>query len=393
MSFRKGLLRPLPGLPANLLQSLDVLRAMGMHIATDFAHIQDAADRAEGGALFIPPGEWEPFTISDNCYVLGAGRGTVVKLPDNSPAGTQCIKNKDQTNGNSGIIIANLMIDGNRANQPGGTYNTTNLRFYKVTDFIISHVWSKSPKNFGMALFNCERGTIESPFISDYEQEGLGIHYSKHIDVLGGKLWSTIATEVNLDVLGSDHITVDGTHIICTGQSSGNSGLVVEGGWTDIKVLNVFILEASGTGLSCANPDITGQGRLILQANEVEKCGDSGIVVVAEADASVRILSLLANICYDNGGHGMRIAAAGGVMNKGSVGLNQCDNNDLDGIRGVDVTDISFVGNQCEGNGQWGLRLDGNDDYCAIGANVLRGNTSGPLSTTGANHAVGVNVT
>jgi len=95
---------------------------MGIVVVKEAKKIQEALDRLGkegGGILFLPPGTYrieKTLKIPSNVILRGAGAGTILKptiaigerqYPDN-----RVISNADVEGGNKGIIIEDLVVDG-----------------------------------------------------------------------------------------------------------------------------------------------------------------------------------------------------------------------------------------------------------------------------------------
>lgn len=98
----------------------------------------DAANAAGGGIVFLPPGTWlfsNNVTLYSNVILRGAGWATVIKMKDGADL-TQLIAGTSLDS----IIIENLALDGNKANQTGNFQH--GIRLTDCTNVLIDHVYA-----------------------------------------------------------------------------------------------------------------------------------------------------------------------------------------------------------------------------------------------------------
>lgn len=158
-------------------------------IGTDFSTILylavNATENGGGGLVFIRASGSTPYSVTStvklgsNIAIMGEGEGTNLKIADN--AGIVVFRNKNPLDYiDRNIIIANLQIDGNKANQPLDE-DTGGIYFIKVTDFrveglYIHHVASPYPgraSKYGMNFNTCLRGQIIRNRVSDSDFVGI----------------------------------------------------------------------------------------------------------------------------------------------------------------------------------------------------------------------------
>jgi len=98
----------------------------------------------------------QPWALPDKVELAGKGPGTVLRLAPG--VNSNLIVNANKENGNSGISIHDLALDGNNANETG-VGSTIHLR--KVVDFSIEHVTVLNSVIHGIALDDgCIRGKL-----------------------------------------------------------------------------------------------------------------------------------------------------------------------------------------------------------------------------------------
>lgn len=93
----------------------------------------------------------QAFQLGDEAKLIGAGMGRTFLFHGNSAGSsdTPIVRNVDFTNGNTGIEIAHLTIDGNKSNQ-GATTDIEAVRVQHTTDLNLHHV--EAINTVGVAL-------------------------------------------------------------------------------------------------------------------------------------------------------------------------------------------------------------------------------------------------
>lgn len=156
------------------------LRALGMFYAGSYSSINTCIDavNANGGGLIILPANTimqatAKLRMGDNVGIMGQGYGSVIKLAN--AVNTNLIEVFDLTNGNTGLLLSNLRLEGNSANQ---TSQVKGFYFRKVSKYIINNVW-----------------------VRDFSGEGGYISYSSDYSVING-LWAYENGSHGLDIEG-----------------------------------------------------------------------------------------------------------------------------------------------------------------------------------------------
>lgn len=153
----------------------------------DYDNIQDAIDDlpAEGGIVMMRPGTYvidSEITINkDNVTIQGQGGATIIKLTDGYDSNIFMIN----VSGRSKILITNLTIDGNRANQTAGTMRGINL--YNCSECIISNVWVTDLRTGNIYLDDSSNCAIVS-CISTNSPGG--------INLMGNSSYNTISSNI-----------------------------------------------------------------------------------------------------------------------------------------------------------------------------------------------------
>lgn len=119
------------------------------------------ADRATPDSVIeLPFGSFDvsrSIELPDNAILAGKGSGTVLTFTESMDLG---ITNRDRTNGNTGIRISNLRLDGaDLCNDP--------IELVKCTDSIIDNIWVKQGNHDGIELQSCTRCIVSNCIAHD----------------------------------------------------------------------------------------------------------------------------------------------------------------------------------------------------------------------------------
>jgi len=154
----------------------------------------------EGGTIFIKAGTYEissTIKLKNNVMLIGEGWSVCLKLADNRPSGTHILQNEDTVTGNTDIIIANLMLDGNRENQ---AYLINGIHFEKVTRAKLINIKAVNSRGCNIYLSGCSEVEISHPHLEGAGDDNLAISLgSYYIDVIGG------IYKASAGVTGSSH--------------------------------------------------------------------------------------------------------------------------------------------------------------------------------------------
>jgi parallel beta-helix repeat protein len=104
--------------------------------------------------------------MGSNKSLIGSGVGSVIKIKDGLNADINVITNADTTNGNDHIVIKDLKLDGNSANNTSGTQN--GIYFVKV---------APSGTTPGCKIVNC--------FIENFRNTGIYLESSSNNTISG----------------------------------------------------------------------------------------------------------------------------------------------------------------------------------------------------------------
>ena len=175
--------------------------------SNDIAAALSAIGTAGGGKLVLPKATYlktttTSFKIPSNCHILCLP-GAIVKLGDGvGPVGGMNIfENIDKVNGNLGITLENMEINGNKANNP--TSKTNAVALYGVQRFAIinPHLYNNPSADFigfGDGIYitissnntQSRYGTIVGGWLHDNGRNGLSILSLQYSSIDGVKAYA-----------------------------------------------------------------------------------------------------------------------------------------------------------------------------------------------------------
>lgn len=224
--------------------------ALGDDLTDDTAAIQATIAKASASSkcVYIPSGVYQVsgVMLPDTMSVIGDGYSSVLKLQDG--AKTAVVRNEHWDSiGNSRIVLSNLRIDGNHANNVGSTpQEEDGISFRKVDDVLIDRVWVHNCRVFGIFIGWSQSGVPNPP-------QG-----------------------------PSRRVTITNSFIFdCgVGEASGVGGIVVTNGQyvliNNCHVRNVFNV---GIRLESQNPNIGDQQSYIVVANNTVNADSAGTLI------------------------------------------------------------------------------------------------------------------
>jgi parallel beta-helix repeat protein len=280
----------------------------------------DEASAAGGGTVFIKAGTYDvaaAILVPSNVSIQGEGTATVLRYANGSGF-NGILRNSDTTNGNTGIEISHLKIDGNASNAAGSDPRDA-IWFNKVTKSWVHHVY----------LTNC----VDSAIVLD----------------------NSATTDCVIS-----HNIIDTTNDIGIYVSGANSAVI-----TDNIVLNT-----NSYGIRLTN---TGNKECVVSNNRVYNCGLSGVDGILVAVSNGDQNQINGNFVIKAGRNGIRVQSSAYVQ----VTCNYVSNSDQQGIylvgpgRGVCSLNVVMQSGVEASNTYSGIYLDSSSDW------TLTGNRSG----------------
>lgn len=309
--------------------------------ALEIQRALDELGKKGGGIVFLPAGTYRlerTLKIPSNVTLRGAGAGTILKptlaigergYPDN-----RVIQNADEARGNSGIVIENLVVDGEFL----GEYHKTGI--------------------YGISLNNCDNCIIRNVMVRRCSGEGILVAYGKGNTIVENCVVEENNNGINIHhiqgaVLVRNNITKrNGTHK----PQYGGIGIFVEG------VENVSIV-----------------------GNVCQDNAWAGIVWMGGAD-EVRGIKYPAQDCLIANNICLRNGSQGGIFINGTyadtrrflVNGNICKDNEGNGIWGFRVREGLIINNMSLNNKGYGIHLPESEGVL-VANNLLRENKKGNI--------------
>jgi len=240
----------------------------------DEVEIQAAIDSlpAGGGVVSMREGTYNidaSIAIDDdNVALIGTGFGTIIFLSANSDTDVIVIGDAIGTP-HEGIIIQNLQIDGNRANQTGGVNDALILVYLNATRIFIDHCYIHDGFEHGIYLLNASNETIISnSFIISNGDSGIGTSLCRGVIISNNYVSDNLGT--GMFISDCRNILMEGNHV-----GNNNRGIDIAGIGLprDNSVIGNTIINNTGDGVwvSAAN------NRASIVSNNIRDNGDEDI--------------------------------------------------------------------------------------------------------------------
>ena len=310
-----------------------------------------AALSASGGVVYLLDGTFiidGQITIDkSNVTLVGAGAGTVIKIKDSHNADINVISVDTKNN----VLIKDLRIDGNKANQSSGTMH--GIYFDTVTYSKVEGCWVKDLRTYGISLYtSSNNNTISGNICQGNGSSGIILVTSINNTVNGNTCNGNTLDGIVL-VTASNHNTVSGN----TCQGNGLRGIDLQPS-SDYNTV---------TGNTCQGNTQHGiyvdtSSHNTITGNTVQGNGQRGIYV----DVSSGYNTVSGNTCQGNGLYGIQVQ-----WSNNTVTGNTCQGNGVDGIRLASAGNNTVAGNTCQGNGQHGIDLSTSSNNTIVGNTVV----------------------
>ena len=333
--------------PASLLYDVKKYGAVGDGVVDDTNAIQSAIDAAQGGGIvFIPVGMYivnpsVSLHLTTGVVLSGAGRKSVLKVKDNSAVLNNIVKveNADR------VVIKDLSIDGNRANQD-------------VSDAVAVH--------YGVYVAASNNCRVENVYV--YDTTGVGIHV---YDSVG-----TIVTD-------------------CESSGHRYHGFECEQATSCIFSSNRGH-DNSRHGIFISPGEVGGTGAIgnVIDGNSFDNNGSYGIALGIDAQGIsiglTRDNAITNNSVIENGEYGISIFRVDDTLVSGNVVAY----NGFFGIYLYKAERNQIIGNRLRNNSQTSngaydeICLEGNNDGQASRHNLVANNFIYIDGTSKANYAI-----
>ena len=175
---------------------------------------------ATGGAVQLVAGTYtvgKPINLRTGCVLVGAGRGATV-LQLTSGTNTTVLRNVDTVNGNPGVAVLDLTIDGNRAHQ-GNRGSSQGIELHRCANFVLEN----------LEVMGCDGTGIIVSGNGTPTRVGSVVNVFSHDNAVHG-IWITYATRevsyaaVTCDLNGQDGLVIDHSEAIANGLHCSRNG-------------------------------------------------------------------------------------------------------------------------------------------------------------------------
>jgi len=265
----------------------------------DYVDIQEAIDSlpAGGGVVYVKEGTYTITTVitinKSNVALIGAGKATSIFLAEDSDC--DCINLGDNATTRTGILIADLSIDGNRDNNAGTLYGIELLG--KVDDSKISGCWITECDTTGIKFTgNNNRNIITENTVTSCDNIGIDIQDSTDPNIVSDNTCSSMGTHGIQAIATTGSIYIIGN--VCTGNTE--------------------------HGIACSTNDAVISNNMCLSNTK------DGVYLTSSVRNTIN-----GNCCKLNGEHGIEIRSSSqNVITANTYTKNsQTTTNTYDGIR------------------------------------------------------------
>jgi len=335
-----------------------------------------AALPAGGGLIHLLEGTYNvsaPITIDkDNVAIIGTGANTVLRIRDNHNANLNVI----ETTNHSNILIKDLRVDGNQANQIAGLM--FGIHFNTVTYSRVEGCWLEDINRRGISLDSSNYNTVTGNTCQGNGWYGIYLTASNDNTITSN---NSQGDGYGIYLIGSTNNTVDGNTI----QGSGLENIYLHNSSNDNTITGNICNGGSRNGIWLDG----GSNNNTISGNTCEGHNANGIYVYGDYNNTVT-----GNTCYNNLNEGIWVRGSdyntvvgNTFLSNGNDGIgiseassyntiagNTCqDNGDSAIWIGGGSNNNTIAGNTGYGNGQHGIYLDGSDNN-TVESNTLTNN-------------------
>lgn len=294
----------------------------------DQALINTALAAAAGGGVYIMEGTVTitgSISIPNNTMLSGAGRGTIITIPNAFNTAISALVNADTTSG-TGVVIKDLRLEGNNTNQ---------------TSTIMIGI-SFNGMGAGIGASARQGGKINNIWVNNWRNEGI-----------------SLATSNN--------------NFISDSAVQGNSGTGIYIGQSNNNVISSNSVQGNGTN----GINLNGSSNNSITGNTSQNNGIEGIYLGSNSTNN----SLSVNVVQSNGADGIALNSS----SSNTISGNTVQSNATKGMVFTSSTNNTITGNTIQGS-TIGVELYSSSNYNTLSANNINTNTSyGIRVTTNAN--------
>lgn len=354
--------------------------AVGDGLTDDTVSIQKALDSANskgGGIVLVPPGEYgikQSIKIGSNTILQGSGTSSVIKalIPATAGSPLRMVTNMDPTNGNAGITVRDLKVDGQATTLSAPDASQNGIAFFKVTDSLITNVWVHNTSGYNIVCFdNSERVRILGNHVTDSLKEGIELlnahrcivanNTVKGCGVYGIYVWA-----------GATRNVVQGNNVMNCQYGIGVQAGAEAGVYTFNNTIADNVINdctADGIYVKGFNTYASEVYRLTISNNTIRGCAGNGI----HLNTRCKYVILSGNMVSDNTQSGIRAYHECETV---TITNNITRVNQQHGIFIYNTQKISVCSNVVELNGQDGIRLERNVQWGPVNGNMVASNST-----------------
>lgn len=356
----------------------------------------NAASSTGGGKVVIPPGTWwvDYLRTPSNIELAGAGKSTILKQIASAGADHCVIQNPNVSTGDSNIVIRDMVIDGNKANQTGdntkyGIYTCT------VNGFLVDNVEVRNMDGDGIYIgYSAAYGntggpsvkvTVQNCYSHDNARNNVTIANGQNVtitncDIDGNPSNAHLDIELssNSDVIANIHVNNCRINQSKAGTNWGinlNSNGFVNATMQDIYLQNIPVWNV-GISLTAFN-DVRIERCPIISSNNVgiQVLGGTGVKLDKNKITSPSSLGVYVNA-----------NSTGTVIDPSDIKIRD---NDISGATGQGIqvykaTQLDVSGNAVTNSTQQGIYIGGTCNEYTIARNTCTDTrSSGKTQTYG----------
>ncbi len=312
---------------------------------------------ATGGAVILLDGTYgitASVKLASKVTLMGQGAGTVLRVPNGHDASLNVISSSSINH----ALVANLKIDGNKANQTAGVMH--GVYFDTVTYSKVVGCWVEDMWAAGIYVYNLSNHNTVTGNTCQGNDDGILLNGSSHNTMTGNTCQGNDYNGIHSN--SSSHNTMTGN----TCQGNGYNSIYLEGSSHNTMTGNT----CQGNGYhgiylnSCDNNTVSG--------NTCTGNGWDGISLDSSSNSTVS-----GNTCQGNEYHGIYLD----LLSNSTVSGDTCTGNGQDGICLDSSSNSTVSGNTCQGNGWAGICVFWMSHNNTVTGNTIGGNSQSANNT------------
>lgn len=274
----------------------------------DTTAIQNAINSlTNGGVVYIPSGTFlvnvdDCINLNNNIALLGNGNSSILKLIDNQTNLNNILKAESKQN----VVIYNLAIDGNRANQNNDTTTQYGVFISGSSNCFIEKVYVYNTNGVGIHLYNTKNSIVNQCYSIGNKYHGFEIEQSDYCQLLNsyGKAndrHGVLISPGEVGSNGSHYNTVKSNYFFENKECGVSFSLANDDLGNDLSyansIINNFVFENEYCGIQSFKVD-----KCYIKDNLVANNGGFGIYLYSSKENVVSNNYLMNNSQKTNGG-------------------------------------------------------------------------------------------